>query len=84
MSNAILTDIFREYHFHVYWNESNLLQKQAAMQLHELVQNEVDAGHIVARILRINVVPVGPHPTASFQVSSATNYSALTPNIRRL
>ena len=54
-----------EFHFHLYFETEHQSQ---ALELLELVTREEAKGRFVARILRLNPTPVGPHPCPSCEI----------------
>lgn len=83
-------NLVKEYHFHVYWDKDDRNQHESAMNLHaEIIHRASLGGSFVAKILRINLQPVGPHPSASYEVwvpieSFALVYSFFLHNRRDL
>ena len=66
--------IIKEYHFHVYWNLEDF---DLALNLHDLIEKENREGAMVAKILRINKGPIGPHPLPSYEVWVPIEYFSI-------
>ncbi|KAJ3199306.1 hypothetical protein HK099_003229, partial [Clydaea vesicula] len=59
----------KEYHFHIYFFQNNSHQVKKAKELFEKVQVLVEKDHrFKVKPLRVNLSPVGPHPTGSYEV----------------
>jgi len=80
----------KEYHFHVYWFQTNQNDFKAAMKLRDLlieavkrkefvvifngITNEIIPKVNVKAIPKINTHPIGPHPCGSFEVWTPKEY----------
>ncbi|KAI9329843.1 hypothetical protein BDR26DRAFT_871988 [Obelidium mucronatum] len=66
--NRATPDEIKEFHFHLYWLTQS---KQARANVEKLLA-QIEArnkdGYFVAKPLRINEGPVGPHPMSSCEV----------------
>jgi DOPA 4,5-dioxygenase len=82
----------KEWHFHVYWFQTNKASFAEAMALHDKLLKEVARGTFVvifhgvtaemvpglnvSNIPHINTHPIGPHPCGSFEVWTPKEYFA--------
>eukprot|EP01123_Difflugia_compressa_P006815 TRINITY_DN1919_c0_g1_i1.p1 TRINITY_DN1919_c0_g1~~TRINITY_DN1919_c0_g1_i1.p1 ORF type:complete len:209 (-),score=27.39 TRINITY_DN1919_c0_g1_i1:109-735(-) len=80
----------KEWHFHVYWFQTNPTSYQHAMKIHSLlidavttkqfivvfhgITDEILPGVNVSAIPKINITPIGPHPCGSFEVWTPKEY----------
>ncbi|KAF9896468.1 hypothetical protein BX616_007398 [Lobosporangium transversale] len=61
----------KEFHFHVYWFQTNVASYESAVKLRERILQLVKEGFfkgVVPLKNGINTVPRGPHPVGSFEV----------------
>ncbi|KAI8622625.1 DOPA-like domain-containing protein [Chytriomyces sp. MP71] len=58
----------KEFHFHLYWISSSKAALADAQALLDLIDAKNGEGYFVAKPLRINNGPVGPHPMSSCEV----------------
>ena len=64
-----MLDEIREFHFHVYFFQSNAEHRARAMALRERILQLNTSGYFTAvPLARINDEPRGPHPTGSYEV----------------
>ncbi|ORY40535.1 hypothetical protein BCR33DRAFT_768100 [Rhizoclosmatium globosum] len=69
-------DLIKEYHFHLYWLTQSKDARTNAQELLDYIQKKNDEGFFVAKPLRVNEGPVGPHPMSSCEVWVPIEYFA--------
>ncbi|KAJ3287859.1 hypothetical protein HDU79_005360 [Rhizoclosmatium sp. JEL0117] len=58
----------KEFHFHLYWMTQSKTARANAESLLDLIHLKNKEGYFIAKPLRINEGPVGPHPMSSCEV----------------
>ncbi|KAJ3232805.1 hypothetical protein HDU78_006847 [Chytriomyces hyalinus] len=58
----------KEFHFHLYWLSTSRRALNDAETLLDLIEKKNADGYFVAKPLRVNATPVGPHPMSSCEV----------------
>uniref|UniRef100_A0A915L0C0 DOPA 4,5-dioxygenase n=1 Tax=Romanomermis culicivorax TaxID=13658 RepID=A0A915L0C0_ROMCU len=68
--------VIKEFHFHVYFFQTNENSVNEALNLWNEIQRNIDNGYFKVRLLKFNRTPVGPHPVGSYEIWCPVEYFA--------
>jgi len=65
----VLESEVKEWHFHIYFHQSNVTEQRAAYQLRDAVLRlRRDGAFVAVPLWRVNLAPIGPHPCGSYEI----------------
>ncbi|KAF8589729.1 hypothetical protein K439DRAFT_1657773 [Ramaria rubella] len=66
---TVVDSEIQEWHFHIYFHQSNVTEHNAALALRDAVLTlRRDGAFIAVPLWRVNMAPVGPHPAGSYEI----------------
>ncbi|KAF5318125.1 hypothetical protein D9619_012197 [Psilocybe cf. subviscida] len=66
---TVVESEIKEWHFHIYFHQTNQAEHQAALRLRDAVLRlRRDGAFVAVPLYRVNTAPIGPHPVGSYEI----------------